>query len=145
MSIHIEGLDELIQRMDRYPAKLRKSLRTTVTYALHALLEAVPGYPSPPADSEYIRTGTLGRSLTANGPENIFEVQENGGYVEGSFGTNLEYAPYVIGDPDTQQAGHMRHWWTLPVTVLNRAMSKIEQGFQVLADELAEFLAGKGD
>ena len=145
MTLHVEGLDELISRMQRYPGKVRKSLRTTLEYALLVLQESVPSYPSPPAGSTYQRTGTLGCTLTIGDEDNIYEIRDGGDYMAGEFGTNLEYAPFVIGDPESQQAAHMKHWWTLPVTVVNRALGKITGGFQALADELADFLAGKGD
>jgi hypothetical protein len=59
---------------------------------------------------------------------------------EGRFGTNLEYAPYVIGD-DTQ-ARHMGHWWKIS-TVATKAAGKIESLFKTLGDNLASFLDGK--
>lgn len=145
MPVIVEGLDELLQRLSAYPQKVKKALKTTMDYSLLSIAEAVPPYPAAPSTSTYVRTGTLGRTLTVGGESNIYEVHDNGDYLEGEFGTNLEYAPFVIGDPESEQAAHMSYWWTLPVTVLNKALGKIQEGWQALADELADYLAGKGE
>jgi hypothetical protein len=146
--IEIRGLDELIQRMRAYPQKLTASLRVTMQAALLALWENVPAYPPPPDDSTYVRTGTLGRTLGSGegggkggGQPSIYEARELGSGFEGHFGTNLEYAPYVIGD-DTQ-AKNMSHWWKISV-VAERAKDKIDSLFKTLGDKLAAFLEGRG-
>lgn len=46
-------------------------------------------YPPKPDSSSYVRTGTLGRSITAG------EVVEEPGRAYIEVGTNLHYAPYV--------------------------------------------------
>src|SRR5689334_22027280 len=110
MPIIEHGLTELIARMQAYPEKLAQAMRTTMDASLLVLWESVPPYPPQPDNSAYERTGTLGRTLGSGSgggagstePE-IYEVKavgSAGGY-EGHFGTNLDYAPYVIGD-DTQ-------------------------------------------
>lgn len=142
--IVIQGLDELLARLQTTPMKVRRIMSTSMQATLLKLWESVPSYPPPPANTDYVRTGTLGRTLGAGGTPAIYEVKEFGDYVEGDFGTNLEYAPYVVGDYDTQQASHMRHWWTLPQDVLNRAMDGIEAIWSAVAEEIADYIAGKG-
>ena len=66
----------------------------------------VPGYPSPPPASRYVRTGTLGRSITTK------VTSLSGNEVAGFIGTNTPYAPYVI-DEKRQARTHRGRWWTL--------------------------------
>lgn len=143
----IRGLKELRARMARYPEKLSAALKVTLDAAMLTLWEKVPPYPAPPEGSTYVRTGTLGRSLGSGqdggkgGAEpDIFDVKKFGGKWEGHFGTNLDYAPYVIGD-DTQ-AGQNSHWWIIGA-VAERAVEKIDRLFASLEDKLAAFLDGK--
>lgn len=148
--IEVTGLDETIARLKDHPRQLARALRTTMEAALLTLWENVPGYPAKPETSTYRRTGTLGRSLGVSesgaqfGAPDIYEVKEHPGWLEATYGTRLEYAPYVIGDPQDEQASHMRHWWTLPVTVVNRSVKKIERLFVVMNENLARWLAGRG-
>jgi hypothetical protein len=146
-AIEVRGLTELIERMRAYPRELQEGVEVTMDAAMLTLHENVPPYPPPPDTSTYDRTGTLGRTLGSSesggkaGTPDVYEVREMGSAWEGHFGTNLEYAPYVIGD-DTQ-AGHMGHWWTMKV-VAERATDKINRMFETLAKKLASFLEGKG-
>lgn len=146
MNIEIRGLEELLARMRAYPDKLKMSMEATMRAAMLALWENVPPYPSPPSDSTYRRTGTLGRTLGSGmsggkmGAPDVYQVRELGSGYEGRFGTNLGYAPYVIGDET--QSRHMTHWWKIR-TVAERAKPKIEQVFNTLAAKLAAFLEGK--
>jgi hypothetical protein len=141
--IEVRGLKELQERMQKFPEKLTASLRTTMIAALTALWENVPPYPPPPEYSTYVRTGTLGRSLGSSidggtgGQPSIFQVREMGSSVTGRFGTNLSYAPHVIGDET--QSPRMSHWWTIR-TVAEKAQEKIDKLFNTLADKLADFL-----
>ncbi len=147
-TIEIKGLDELIRRMQAYPDKLKQMTKLTMDAAMLALWENVPPYPPPPDDSTYVRTGTLGRTLGSseagskgsNAPD-IYEVKPMGSGYEGRFGTNLEYAPFVIGDET--QSRRMSHWWKIG-SIATRAAGKIESIFKTLGDNLASFLDGKG-
>lgn len=144
--IEVKGLNELITRMKAYPAEMTKGMATTMTATLIALWQSVPGYPPPPEGSTYDRTGTLGRSLGSDmgggaaGEPSIFVVKKLGEGFEGRFGTNLSYAPSVIGEA---QSPKMAHWWTMR-SIADKAADKINQLWQQLGDKMAAFLKGKG-
>ena len=147
-TIEIKGLDELIRRMQAFPTQLKAAMDATMDAAMLVLWENVPPYPPPPDGSTYTRTGTLGRTLgsgpgggKASGTPEVYEVRELGGGYVGRFGTNLEYAPYVIGDDD--QARHMQHWWKIG-SIAGKSEEKIRGLFATLAEKLAQFLEGKG-
>jgi len=143
--IIVEGLDELERRFSKWPVKFRQALRTTVGASLLIFWENVPGYPQQSPETDYRRTGTLGRTLgssmtggKAGGKPDIYGIQESSGYMAGEFGTRLNYAPYVIGE--TQQARmHRGRWWTIR-TIAERSVSKITRAFVVMTEELAAWL-----
>lgn len=145
--IEVEGLDPLINRMEKYPAELHRGQQITTDAALIVLWENVPPYPKQPGSgSEYQRTGTLGRTLGSGetggtvGDPDIFTVKPLGtrGY-EGKFGTRLSYAPYVIGD--LTQARHMGYWWQMK-DIAARSAAKIGRLFNELGEKMARFLEG---
>jgi hypothetical protein len=143
-SIEVRGLDELHARFRQFPQKWSKALGKTLQASLLILQGSVPKYPRPPADSTYRRTGMLGRSLGSAvgggkvGRPDIFEVRKMGGFQEGRFGSRLKYAPYVVGEQ--QAAVHQGRWWTVPKTVVQRAVPKIDRAFVKLAEALAKYL-----
>jgi hypothetical protein len=146
--IEIKGLNELLQRMTAYPVELIKVTATSMSASLNALWEKVPPYPQQDSGSTYRRTGTLGRSLGsgmqggAEGSPSVYKVRSlGGGNVEGVFGTNLDYAPLVIGE-GTQAGMHSSRWWTIR-TIAERAADKIEKIWQQCGELLAQFLEGK--
>src|SRR3990167_2236690 len=102
--IEVKGLNELIGQMDKYPQELRAVMYVGVEASLLVLNESVPPYPD--RESDYDRTGTLGRTLGSSegggtaGQASIHEIRPLGSGFEGRFGTNLGYAPYVIGDDE---------------------------------------------
>jgi hypothetical protein len=134
--------------MKQYPLEMHKAQALTVSAALITLWENVPPYPRAPQSSEYVRTGTLGRTLGSSegggnaGEPDIFNVKPLGanGY-EGKFGTRLEYAQYVIGD--TTQAAHLGYWWQMK-DIANKSAEKIGRLFNELGEKMARFLEGKG-
>lgn len=148
--IEVKGLTELIQRMSDYPRQLKEAMKVAVDATLLALWGAVPPYPAPPQGSKYVRTGTLGRSLgsgdgggASGGHPSIFTEKNLGNAnFEARFGTNLEYAPYVIGD-NTQAWMHQGRWWVM-ADIATAAAQKISEIFNALADRLVEFLEGSG-
>ena len=144
-----KGLDELIKRMQAYPLELHKSMSQTMAASLLVFWESVPGYPPPPENSAYDRTGTLGKSLGSDigggmggGEPSIFTIRPLGstGY-EGKFGTNLSYAERVIGE-GTQAPAFEGRWWIIK-TVAERAAQKVNKLWQMLAEKMAAFLEGK--
>ena len=147
--ITVKGLDELLAKMRAFPDKLNAAIKSKMDDALLVLWENVPAYPPEPEDSSYTRTGTLGRTLGSSegggkggAYPDIYEVHPLGsasGY-EGRFGTNLDYAPYVV-DPEEQAAVHRGRWWTM-TTIAEKAHDKIVAVFQGLADEIRKFLEG---
>ena len=148
--LEISGLDEVLDRMRAFPQRANRMIGTALEAALLVIWSNVPAYPPQP-ETDYIRTGTLGRSLgsgesggQAGGQPEIYEVRaEMSGYYQASFGTRLEYAPHVIGDSTTQQARHLGYWWTLPQTVAQASLEGIKKVFQVLKEEMVLFLEGR--
>lgn len=147
--IEVKGLKELLSRMTAYPVELAKAGAVAMSASLNTLWENVPAYPQQDPQAHYRRTGTLGRSLgssegggAAGSSPSVYKIRALGeGNFEGEFGTNLDYAPYVIGD---NQAGmHSSNWWNIR-TIAERAADKIEKIWQMLGDKLAAFLEGKG-
>jgi hypothetical protein len=142
--IIVEGLEELQARFAEFPDKLHGLMNKALEASLYSIWESEPGYPPPPEESGYTRTGQLGRSLGISegggqeGKPDIFEVH---GYESAEFGTNLYYGPYVIGDPQAYESeGRFAHWWKLTVDVLNDALPKIQQVFETMAEHAAAWL-----
>ena len=142
ISIEIEGIDEIRQRFRKYPRKFDAALGKTLDATLLTIHQEVPPYPN--YQSPYKRTGTLGRTLGSGfmggniGKPDIYEKAIGPQMFEASFGTRLNYAPFVVGE--TTQAGHMSHWWTLDGTVYRKVKPKIEKLFKLMVSELARWL-----
>jgi hypothetical protein len=69
-------------------------------------------------------------------------VREMGaGKWEGRFGSNLQYAPKVIGE-GSQQRPWSEYWWSM-LTIAEKSEPKIIKLFKVMADKLAQFLEGR--
>jgi hypothetical protein len=147
--IEVEGLKELLARMTAYPMELVKVGAVAMSASLNTLWEKVPPYPQQDGMSNYRRTGLLGRSLgssmqggASGGSPSVYNIKQLGeGNFEGVFGTNLDYAEFVIGE---NQAGmHSSNWWNIK-TIAERAADKIERIWQTVGDKLAAFLDKKG-
>lgn len=130
---------DLPQRMKRYPRELEREMERTMKQSLAHLQGSVPPYPPASSSSSYIRTGTLGRTIGLGGRAEIYEVKKVGGGYEARLGTNLSYAPYVIGED--QAAQHAGRWWTMKV-VAEKARPGIERLFTAMCNRLASFLGG---
>jgi len=146
VNIEITGLEELTRRFRAFPGRLRKAMDITMLAAITTLWENVPPYPAKPTDSTYRRTGTLGKTLGVDmsgkksGEPQIFKVRTMGsGSLEGVFGTNLKYAPFVIGERSQTKAHRANKWWTI-LTIAKNASAKIVREFNLMADKLAKFL-----
>lgn len=131
---------DLLQRMAKYPDKLKTEQHTTMRKALFHVQASVPGYP-PQRPTTYRRTGTLGRSLTIGGLYNLVEIKPIGHGVQGRIGTRVEYAKYVIGE-DTQAWMHRGYWWDMG-TVKQRAKDGIVRLFDEMANKLVNWLDGR--
>jgi hypothetical protein len=145
ITIRIEGIDELRKKFKQAPERFNRAFKTATHAALIMLQENVQPYPRANPDSKYKRTGTLGRSLGSGeqggkvSEPDISTVKTHGAYFTGEFGTRLKYAPYVIGDPATEQAGvHKGRWWTM-VTVAQKSREKIQRVYQIAAEELRKW------
>lgn len=102
---------------------LRDALASGMKKGVLYVQSQIPGYPSPPENSTYTRTGTLGRSLTAmqgQAPGALSRVESVGAHSIGYIGTNIVYAPYVI-DENEQASVHRGRWYTLQ-SVVKRAI-----------------------
>lgn len=145
IEITVEGLDELIARMNAFPNELIKVNAVAMSASLNTFWEKVPPYPQQSPGSTYVRTGTLGKSLgssmsggASGGKPNIYTIRSLGaGNVEGKFGSRLSYAPAVIGE--SQAPAFDGRWWNIK-TIAERATSKIDSIWKAVADKLAAFL-----
>ena len=152
VNITIEGLDQLQIRMRAWPSKFNAIIKKTLDASLLAIWQRVGelGYPQPPPNSTYKRTGTLGRTLGTSdhggmsGKPDVYKVKSSGsGMQSASFGTRLKYARYVIGDKSKEQATvHAGRWWTLP-DVAEQMTDRIKGLFEIAAKTMARFLDGR--
>jgi len=150
--IEILGADELLSRTAAYPSKFRAAMNKAGELSLYKIWEFIPEYPDQLPDNTYERTGTTGRTLGVDMDGNqlgqqpeIWEVKTGGtGMMEASFGTNLEYAPHVIGEDQQSQGARRQHWWTLDGTVFKRVLEPIAKIFAQVMEQLARWLDGQG-
>jgi len=125
IKLHIEGLDKLEQKFANLPKVLDQLTQKTMETSLETLQQNVPEYPPPPQKTKYTRTGMLGKSLgAAGGKPTVYSVTGSGTQTIGKFGTNLNYAQYVI-DPDRQAWMHKGRWWTM-THIKNKSVDKIK-------------------
>lgn len=127
MSISIEGVDELIGRLGRVGAMA--VLRRPMVRGLARVVAEMSEYPAQPAETDYVRTGTLGRRWTQ-------EIDSTAEGLQGKAGNNTLYGPFV--QSEMFQAEWMAHWQT-DEDVVERQMAPIERDFQAaIDDELGE-------
>ena len=149
MKIEVDGLTELSKRMSAFPNRYRKSMHVTLRASIDKIWEITGQvyYPSKPPMSTYDRTGNLGRSLGTSehggkhGRPSIYNVRTGGSYMQAELGTNIKYAPYVIGD---RQARQNKHWKKLDPDVANKAEPEIINLFEKMVEVLSRWLDGKG-
>ncbi len=140
-TLDVRGLDPIIEKMRYFPQKFKQMQKLGMHASLMTLWEHVPPYPQR-SDADW-RTGTLGRSLGSSqsggkqGKPQIFKIQKLGSSrAEGRFGTNIKYAPYVIGD---RQRKMKVPWWKL-TDVLKAATPKIIRIWEGVMEEMAKWL-----
>jgi hypothetical protein len=107
--------------------------------SLLALQGGVKKYPKK-LNPRWVRTGTLGRSVTSSkAPGAISKVRRVPGGVEGRWGSNVKYAPWVI-DRDRQRDYHRDHgWWTLQDEA-KRMVPKVRKEFEAASTRIANKL-----
>lgn len=135
---------DLFQRFERYPQRLDDELQAAMDKAMLHLQGSIPEYPAQNPATDYVRTGTLGRSIgLGGGKAEVHQVKRLGqGNYEGRIGTRVYYAQYVIGEGT--QAEHVRRsapWWTMK-TVAEAAQEGIVRIFEAMAEKLAGWLDG---
>ena len=149
IKIETEGLNEVIQKMAKFPDRLNNEMNRTMRKSLDVLHENVPPYIAQVVPPEvYRRTGTLGRSLGTNygggkqGKPTVYSVTGTGKEIVGEFGTNLSYAQHVV-DPKRQAYMHKPGykgrpgWWTMD-TIKQKAEAKIKQVWE----DMVKFILG---
>jgi hypothetical protein len=148
--VQFDDLNKLLSRWDRFPKKVAQVLNRLMRGGLDVIHSEVPAYPPQPPDSDYDRTGTLGRTLGVGmgggkmGKADVETVKRSSrGYVA-RFGTRLDYAQHVIGSRAFHQLPQFRHWWTLPDTVAQRARPRLAKLVQGAAQILAAWITKKG-
>ena len=108
------GPEELMTLIELLPELALDAAQPAMVDALIFLHGELPEYPPAIPGSSYKRTGTLGRSFTES-------VTPESGAVIGELGTNLAYAPWVVGEdfPGKMHGGrqkyqaqvHVDRWW----------------------------------
>ena len=140
-AVRIDGLEELLRRFDQHDEVVRRELRRAMTRAVVGEVGRMPSYPPPPVGSTYRRTLQLGRSLTAmvgQAPNAASTVEGQGDTIRGIVGTNVVYAPFVVGQ--NQAKVHRGRWWRLEASVLSHK-AQIEAEFEDAAERIVEALA----
>ncbi len=140
---------DLFRRLGRYRQKIEAVNKIGMKATMIEIHGSVPPYPPTPAGGRSSRTGQLGRALGSGqgggkvGPADIQKIRRIGhASFEGRFGTNLSYAPRVIGE-GTQQRPWSGYWWTIK-TVAKRALPGIIKIWRAVSEEMAAFLEGRG-
>jgi hypothetical protein len=108
-----ERIKRIFDNFGNLPEAQEKAAEKAVLF-VHS---EMPPYPNPPPDSNYRRTGTLGRTITTiqgsgGAPEALSRVESGMFGVKGIVGTALSYGPYVIGKEDQAEV-HRGRWYIL--------------------------------
>ena len=127
VTITIRGLEELLRKIKRMDGDVKPMLIRATEKAVKYVHGTVPEYPAPRPGQRYVRTGTLGRSITT-------EVKPLGSEIVGKIGTNTVYAPWVISEESAGGRGpqawmHKDRWWTLQ-GVVRKARGAVVRIFQ---------------
>jgi len=108
------GTEELMTMIEMLPELALDAAQPAMVDALIFLHGELPDYPPAIPGSSYKRTGMLGRRFTE-----AVDIESNA--VIGELGTNLAYAPWVVGEdfPGKMHGGrqkfqaqvHVDRWW----------------------------------
>ena len=150
ITIDVEGLKELIAKFDELPPQVQQTMLNAMGDSLNILHENVPPYiPQVVPPEVYRRQGTLGGSFgvsqdgSKSGQPGIKKVERKGSFYQGQFGSNLNYAPYVV-DPERQAYMHRPGykgrpgWWTVE-DIAKNAKDKIEERWKRAVRNIKEF------
>lgn len=108
LEVTTPNLPRLIQALRDYPQIANRILRGTLRDILVMIAGRAASYPSPPPNSTYDRTGTLGRLWTSAQPN----VRVSTSLLEGRVGNKTPYGPYVQSTDD-QAWMHLGRWTTI--------------------------------
>jgi len=123
MDIQIRGLDALNRKLGRLA--VTQEFIYPMEQSVKLVQAEMADYPGPPAGSQYIRTGTLGRRWTT-------EVKRIGNEVRGKVGNVTIYAPFV--QSERFQASIHRGRWQTDERVLRDNARRITALFQRAVD-----------
>ena len=144
----VEGLDAVYSKFKNMPDKIEKNMNNMMEASLLILHENVLPYPPQRENMvrPYIRkgsgglAGSLGSTMSGGkgGKPTVYSVTKTGVGFEGAFGTNLNYAKYVIGESTATSKGqawmHKGWWWTIGM-VLQRSRGKIVSLWEKFVDK----------
>lgn len=129
------GTEELMELVQELPELALDAAQPAMVDSLIYLHGQLPDYPPAMPDSTYKRTGMLGRRFTES-------VSRNDEGVVGELGTNLAYAPWVVGPdyPGEEIGGrtkfqaqvHVDRWWQFDEIVqqaIDDTWAEFEQRF----------------
>jgi hypothetical protein len=133
----VVGIPEVAHALEKYPEIANALFANATETSLYSMVNDLADYPS--RDTDYRRTGTLGREWGIATP--AFESMRSG--FEGSLTNNTPYAGYVQGDSEGHgQAGAHRGYWILANDLLASARTRIEGYYRSAVGEIESRING---
>jgi hypothetical protein len=133
VTITIEGLDELVRRLEGSPQTLGRYMRRAMDKSIKTIQRKAQAYPPAPPGSSYKRTGTLGRRWIGTATGVV-------GNIKGILANPTPYGPYVMSQ-DEQAEMHKGRWSTIE-QIAEDSMPEMEGFFQQELDAAVQELAG---
>jgi len=127
-----------VEQKIQHGVNLKQAIKPAMLKGVLYVHSQVPAYPSASPESNYTRTGNLGRSVTTMQGQvagALSRVESLGSGAVGFIGSNMAYAPYVI-DENRQAWMHKGRWWTLQ-SVVNKARSGV---IKILRRSILDYL-----
>lgn len=124
ITVEVRGIEALRGRLDVDGLGI---LQPVMSRAVIRVERAMKKYPTPPSDSSYVRTGTLGRRWT-------HEVQRGASEIRGVVGNNTQYGPWVQNE-QFQARVHRGRWLTDEAALraeAPRAVAEMEAAVQAI-------------
>ena len=118
LKININGIDDAVSQLKQDGANILEIVEKPIDRGAFRVEAALKVYPSPPANSSYRRTGTLGRRWTTR-------PYRQAGLVGREVGNNTWYGPYVQSQ-QTQARVHQGRWSTDEQAIRRQTDSIIE-------------------